>query len=359
MEWKMEETMRTEPFVYSLRAVSALLTLSILVLCASNAYGAYRPIYDFSGDGRTDFTVLSMPAGNGNPITWKFLRNPGVAGPGNAFIRSFVFGRTGDTITAADFTGDSKTDISIYRSGENLFYTTAFPEITVSPVIYLNWGASGDAVGRDGDYDGDGKDDETLIRLAFDSLQWWIKGSGGTDRVTTFGVATGGYSTFAFQGADFTGDGRDELIFARSSNTTGAVTWFVGDSITGEQILQTDWGNFNTDFLLNPDDYSGDGRADLPVWRAGGTGAGARYWYILNTATGTPLPLVLFGIGDPNFINNDLPIRGNYDGDQKADIAVFRPSTREWFWINSSDGSLGIQQWGDVGDRPLPGFFTF
>jgi hypothetical protein len=73
------------------------------------------------------------------------------------------------------------------------------------------------------------------------------------------------------------------------------------------------------------------------------------------------LPVVIFGIADPNFINNDLPLRGNYDGDNMADIAVFRPSTGEWFWINSSNptGEKGRQQWGDVGDVPLPAFFNF
>jgi hypothetical protein len=123
--------------------------------------------------------------------------------------------------------------------------------------------------------------------------------------------------------------------------------------------MQVNWGNFITDYFLTPDDYTGDGKADFVVYRAGGAGADAAYWYILNSATGTLVPPVKFGIPDPTFTNEDIPLRGNYDGDNKADIAVFRRSTRQWFWINSSDGSLGVQQWGDVGDTPLPSLFNF
>ena len=319
----------------------------------------YRPLYDFTGDARTDFTVLTLQGAPGTNINWKFLRNPGIPGPGNAFIRTINHGVVGDVISAGDYFGDAKTEISVYRPGEFLYYTTPFPETSVGAVNYLNWGTTGDNAARDGDYDGDGKDDETVVRNISDQLQWWIKGSAGVDRVVNFGATATGFSTFVFQGTDFTGDGREEFVIARANLATGATTWYIGDSLTGAQVMQLDWGNFEIDFLINPDDYTGDGIADFVVWRAGGTGVDARYWFIRDSANGNLVPPTLFGIGDPNFIVNDVPLRGNYDGDDKADIAVFRPSTREWFWIRSSDGALGRQQWGEAGDTPLPRFFTF
>jgi hypothetical protein len=163
----------------------------------------------------------------------------------------------------------------------------------------------------------------------------------------------------SFQGADFTGDGREEFVIANVTNASGAATWLIGDSLTGSVILTVAFGNFNTDFLIQPDDYNGDGRADLVVWRAGGSGADARAWYIRDTVSGNNLPVVIFGVGDPNFINNDIPLRGNYDTDGKADIAVFRRSTREWFWISSATGTAASQQWGALNDTPLPNLFTF
>lgn len=346
---------------FSKYITSFVLSVCVISFFNINASAVYRPVYDFTGDARTDFTVLTLQGAVGSQINWKTLRNPAVGLPGVDFIRVQPFGVVGDVITAADWFGDGKTEISVYRTTPDFsYYETAFPELVAGPLVVEKWGQSGDNLGRDGDYDGDGKDDETIIRIVGGQLQWWMKGANGTNRVVTFGATLSGTSLFAFQGADFTNDGRDEFVLARVANATGLATWYIGDSVTGTQIMQFAFGNFNTDFLINPDDYTGDGIADVPVWRAGGTGADARYWYIFNPATNSfATPPVLFGIGDPNFVNNDLPLRGNYDGDNKADIAVFRPSNRTWWWIRSSDGGTGFQQWGDANDTPLPNFFTF
>jgi Dual-action HEIGH metallo-peptidase len=45
--------------------------------------------------------------------------------------------------------------------------------------------------------------------------------------------------------------------------------------------------------------------------------------------------------------------RGDYNGDGRTDPAVFRPSTGQW-WIYN----IGIIQWGQNGDQPVPGHYN-
>lgn len=327
--------------------------------------GVYRPLYDFTGDGRTDFMNVVIGTA-GTPITWKALRNPADPAPNQAFIRVFDFGISGDSLSPHDYYGDGHTEIAVWRTG--VYYRAPFPDGTgpVGPLTYLNWGAStGENLGRDGDYDGDGKDDPTTVRLSGGLLTWIYNGSTSGPRSVRFGQTVAGRSTLAFQGADFNGDGRDDFVFCTASTTTGQNTYWIGDSVTGAVIMNFNWGNFITDYFVNPDDYTGDGKADAVAYRAGGSGPDAGAWYIRDTATGTNAPVVIFGIPDPNFMNEDAPVRGNFDGDNKADIAVWRKSTATYYWINSSNGSVGAQQWGnpaltaDFTEFPIPTLFTF
>jgi hypothetical protein len=315
-------------------------------------------VYDFTGGIHTDFVTLSAASATA-PLRWKVLRNPAIAGPNNAFIRVFDYGIGSDSIVPADRAGDSKFEPCVWRTGN--YFCANFPEgggpLVSLPVV--NWGTTGDAVARDGDYDGGGKDDYNVIRTiggVFNNFYKSAENSPAGDRNVPFGGTTAGQSLFRFQGADFTGDAREEIIIARVNTTTFDVTWQVGDSLTGAVVTTILWGNFNTDFIIQPDDYTGDGRADIVVWRAGGDGS----WWIRNTATGATVPPRVFGIADPDFLANDLALRGDYDGDNIADIAVFRPDTREFFWIPSSlPSAVGGQQWGDPGDTALGTFFTF
>ena len=49
--------------------------------------------------------------------------------------------------------------------------------------------------------------------------------------------------------------------------------------------------------------------------------------------------------------------RFDYDGDGKADVAVFAPSTGIWSILNSSSGAVTPITIGGIGDVPVPGGF--
>ncbi|MGI8639789.1 MAG: proprotein convertase P-domain-containing protein [Pyrinomonadaceae bacterium] len=342
----------------SVNDVGTVTAASLDITTGGGTPAAQATLFDFTGNSTTEFTTFSNSfATVGTPIRWNIAANPAAAAPNQAFIRVFDYGLVGDSIVPNDYRGDIKVDVTVRRPSNGIYYVAQFPTgiggITLDAAV--PFGASSDIAGAEGDYDGDGKADYTVVRVANNNLTYFMLLSAtNTSRAVPFGALAIGTTTQLFRGADFTGDGRDEIVFAQyNTNAGGAVTYFIGDAIAGAVVLITPWGDFNTDASIPPADYTGDRRADLIAVRQTTT---PTVWFIRNTATGasTATP---FGIGGAA---GDFDVRGDYDGDGRHDIAVWRPGNQTFYFIRSMNNTLGGQRWGTAAtDLPLAAFGIF
>ena len=265
---------------------------------------------DFDGDGKTDISVFRPGSG-----TWFLNRS-------QAGFSAVSFGSANDRLVPADYDGDGKTDVAIARPNaantELNFYILNSGNSTVS---FAQWGLPTD-IPTIGDYDNDGKADIAVFRPS--EGIWYIRSSGSFNRAIRFGLN----GDVPVPG-DYDGDGKTDIAVKRGN------VWYINKSTGGVQT--TAFGATGDQPV--PADYDGNGTTDIAVYRpSNGT------WYTsLNAAT---------NYGAVQFGNStDVPVPGDYDGDGKTDLAVYRSGT--WF-IRSATGGFAVTNFGTAADLPIP-----
>jgi cytochrome c peroxidase len=270
---------------------------------------------DFDGDWKTDISIFRPSVGE-----WWYLKS---INGGNAAAQ---FGAGTDKITPGDFTGDGKTDIAFWRPSTGFWYVLRSEDFSF---YSFPFGTTGD-VPAPGDFDADGKTDAAVFRPS--TATWYIFRSTGGTVIQTFG-ASGDIP----QIGDYDGDGKADIAIFRPSNGE----WWLNRSTAGTTATQ---------FGVTGDkavaaDYTGDGKTDVAFFRPS-----SGEWFVLRSED-------FSYYSAPFGISTDVPAPGDYDGDGKTDFAVFRGSSTTWYVNRSSQGYL-IQSFGSAGDYPVPAAYV-
>ena len=284
---------------------------------------------------------------------------------------AITWGAPGDLPVPAHYGGaETYKDIAVFRPSTGTWF--------VKDRFTVAWGAPGD-IPVPTDYDGDGRDDIAVYRPS--NGTWYVRdgvtvgwglpgdipvpadynGDGIAD-IAVFRPSTGqwlvrGYLTRAWGRAgdvpvplDLNADLRAELVVFRPSNAT----WYAIDIESGvtRTVSMGRAGDVPLGRIAPPSsphagDADGDGRADLTVFRPSTTD-----WLSLRSSTGgTGFSRIPFGL------STDVAVARDYDGDGILDPAVYRPgSPSQWLALMSSTGFVEVISgpWGVTGDAAVP-----
>ena len=279
---------------------------------------------DFNRDKKVDLAIRRSGSAAATP-NFTILPGNGGGGFGSAFELTLAAPTAGVTpfLATADVNRDGKDDIIIGRQGGFFNY----------------WGNSALFTRTENDYDGDLKTDLTVFRPSDDD--WFVQ-------QTTRGFFTvhWGNSNDKLTPADYDGDGKTDIAIWREGPPFAAAFWILQSSDSTVRVAQ--FGQTGDDSRV-VGDWDGDGKADMAVYRNAAIGSQSYFFFrgSLNNPDGN-ITYVPWGT------DGDGAVRGDFDGDARADAAVFRPSNSVWYILRSSDGQITYQSWGLPGDRLVP-----
>jgi hypothetical protein len=293
-------------------------------------------VSDYNGDGKTDFAVVRNTGGGaGGAVTWFVNFN------GTSTTYASDWGISTDDFIPADYDGDNKSDLAVWRSGaQAVFYILQSSDFTVR---IDQFGQANDDASVVDDYDGDGKADVAVYREganAGEQSVWYYRGSSNNAAGNITYVPWGQNGDFPSPG-DYDGDNRADFVIQRNDGGGGARFW----------MLQTTAGSATVRFgtpsdLVVPGDYDGDGKTDIAVVRGS---SGVYEWFYRPSSTGvvSGAPFATFGDAKTDYI-----VQGDYDGDGKTDAAIWRPDTTSYFWVLGSTGGVFSVPFGGGTDLP-------
>ena len=277
---------------------------------------------DLVADDNTELQEVILGTGFGGITDLK------VGPDGLLYVLSFGLGKIfviSGSASAADFDGDSKADIGIYRDG-----IWSIKRSSDGGTTSVGWGGPA-WTPVVADYDGDGIAD-IAVRNASNGLWSIVRSTDGGNTLIGWSAAAEDIPV----PADYDGDGKADLTVYN----TASAGWSIIRSTDGG-LTYMPWGGPAWTPVVA--DYDGDGIADIAVRNASNG-----LWSIVRSTDGGN---TLFGW---SAAVNDIPVPADYDGDGKADFAVYNTATAGWSIIRSSDGGLTYRAWGGPAWEPVP-----
>jgi hypothetical protein len=208
--------------------------------------GDLPALVDYDGDGEAELGVFRPSSG-----TWFMLD------PASGATWGVQWGAAGDVPVPGDYVGNVQDDLAVFRlvaygvdPFEGYWYIR---DGQTGAGTALQWGQLGD-VPVPADYDGDGKT-ELAVWRPYNGI-WYsieVSGAGGQS------VQWGGAGDIPLAG-NFVGSAAADYVVFRPES--GA--WFIRDGATGAGTV-TQWGTAGD--VPMPIDYDADGHLDLVVWR--------------------------------------------------------------------------------------------
>ncbi len=298
---------------------------------------------DMNGDGGSDFIVARNTGGGASgQMTWHARAS------NDSFPTPSDWGIASDKFLMADFDADGKDDLAVWRPGaQGRFYIVR----SLTQTMHIeDFGQTGDDPSVVADYTGDGIDDLAVYRdgATPGAQSFWFYRSIGSPDFTT--IAWGQHGDKPAPG-DYDGQGRADFVVRRAEGANGrfyirSAEWFA------ESLGTTMLFGLANDMVV-PGDYDGDGNTDIAVVRAGADGI--LVWDF--EPSGTPGITVVrnfWGVAA-----TDIITQGDYDGDGKTELSVWRPgSPGTFFQKDSTTGQMSAKSWGETGDTPIAKYNT-